>query len=226
MVDFSDLVASAGRRPRTASQFVEQVLKAAILDGRLAPGTPLRQEALAEAFDVSRMPIREALRQMEAEALIEFAPHKGAVVAEISAQDQADTYVIRQALEPVALALSIPHLTRDDLDRAEDLIGDMDREPDHGRLGELNRRFHISLYAGAGHPKLLDLIEQQLIAHDRYLRFHLAIRGREEILQEDHRAMVEAAARGDIDRAVKVLGQHLERAATVSSGFFDGEAGA
>ena len=219
-VDFLSLVTSAGPRAKTASEHVERVLKAAILDGRLSPGTPLRQEALAAAFDLSRMPIREALRHLEAQALIEFAPHKGAVVAEISPQDQADTYLIRQALEPVALRLSIPHLTREDLDRAEDLIADMDREPEHGRLGELNRRFHLSLYARAGHPKLLTLIEQQLISHDRYLRFHLAIQGREELSQQDHREMVAAAATEDADRAVAALSRHLTRAASVSASFF------
>ncbi len=218
--DFASLVAGDGDRPRTASEFVQRALRAAILDGRIPPGTPLRQEALAAAFDVSRMPVREALRQLEAQALLEFTPHKGAVVAEISAQDQADTYLIRRALEPVAFAQSIPHLTREDLDRAEDLIADMDREPDHGRLGELNRRFHLSLYARAGSPKLLRLVERQLTEHDRYLRFHLAMMGRERMSQADHIAMVAAAEARDIDRATAVLQRHIDVAAEDSARFF------
>ncbi|MCR9072096.1 MAG: GntR family transcriptional regulator [Alphaproteobacteria bacterium] len=222
-VDFAALAAGSGERPRTASEFVQRVLRAAILDGRIPPGTPLRQEALAEAFDMSRMPVREALRQLEAQALLEFTPHKGAVVAEISIQDQADTYLIRRALEPVAFARSIPHLTREDLDRAEDLVDDMDREPDHGRLGELNRRFHMSLYARAGSPKLLRLIERQLVEHDRYLRFHLARLGRDRMSQEDHRAMIAAAADGDISAATCVLHRHIDVAATESDRSFQYE---
>jgi DNA-binding GntR family transcriptional regulator len=218
--DFASLIAGDGDRPRTASEFVQRALRAAILDGRIPPGTPLRQEALAAAFDVSRMPVREALRQLEAQALLEFTPHKGAVVSEISAQDQADTYLIRRALEPVAFAQSIPHLTREDLDRAEDLIADMDREPDHGRLGELNRRFHLSLYARAGSPKLLRLVERQLTEHDRYLRFHLAMMGRERMSQADHIAMVAAAEARDIDRATAVLQRHIDVAAEDSARFF------
>lgn len=218
--DFASLISGDADRPRTASEFVQRALRAAILDGRIPPGTALRQEALAAAFDVSRMPVREALRQLEAQALIEFTPHKGAVVAEISARDQADTYLIRRALEPVAFARSIPNLTREDLDRAEDLIADMDREADHGRLGELNRRFHLSLYARADSPKLLHLVERQLAAHDRYLRFHLAILGREHMSQDDHRAMVEAAARLDVDAGVAVLQRHIDVADTDSARFF------
>ena len=218
--DFAALAVGQAGRPRTASEFVQRALRSAILEGRIPPGTPLRQEALAAAFDVSRMPVREALRQLEAQALLEFTPHKGAVVAELSAQDQADTYLIRRALEPVAFAQSIPHLTRADLDRAEDLIADMDREPDHGRLGELNRRFHLSLYAKAGSPKLLRLVERQLTEHDRYLRFHLAMMGRDRMSQDDHLAMLAAAAAQDIEAATAVLQRHIDVAAEDSARFF------
>ncbi|MEQ8587454.1 MAG: GntR family transcriptional regulator [Thalassobaculaceae bacterium] len=218
--DFVALAARMGERPRTASEFVYRALRRAILDGGIPPGTPLRQEALAAAFDVSRMPVREALRQLEAEALLEFTPHKGAVVAEISARDQADTYLIRRALEPVAFAQSIPNLTREDLDRAEDLVADMDREPEHGRLGELNRRFHMSLYARAGSPKLLRLVERQLVEHDRYLRFHLAKLGRDRMSQEDHRAMVRAAAERDVPKGVEMLQRHIDTASRESADFF------
>lgn len=218
--DFVALAAQTGERPRTASEFVLRALRSAILDGRIPPGTALRQEALAAAFDVSRMPVREALRQLEAEALLEFTPHKGAVVAEISARDQADTYLIRRALEPVAFARSIPNLTRDDLDRAEDLVADMDREPEHGRLGELNRRFHMSLYVRAGSPKLLRLVERQLVEHDRYLRFHLARLGRDRMSQDDHRAMIRAAAERDVPKGVEMLQRHIDTASRKSADFF------
>lgn len=217
--DFTALAAAQGDRPRTASEFVQRALREAILDGRIPPGTPLRQEALAAAFDVSRMPVREALRQLEAQALIEFTPHKGAVVAEISAQDQAETYLIRRALEPVAFARSIPNLTREDLDRAEDLIAEMDRDPDHGRLGELNRRFHLSLYVRADSPKLLRLVERMLVEHDRYLRFHLAMLGRDRMSQDDHIAMVRAASDRDTETGIAVLQRHIDVAAEDSSRF-------
>lgn len=218
-IDFSKLAAGVGDRPRTASAFVESALRAAIVEGRVPGGTVLRQEALAEAFGVSRMPVREALRQLEAQALIEFSPHKGAVVANISAQDAIDAFVIRRALEPVALSLSIPNLTPSDIGRATDLILEMDEEPEHGRLGELNRRFHMSLYVRAGHPKLVLMVEQQLVVFDRYLRFFLAATSRDHLGQNEHRTMLAAAEAGDVDAAVATLTHHLDTAARGTEAF-------
>src|ERR1700743_202942 len=134
----ADLIAAAGGRHRTATAFVDATLRAAILSGQLTGGPPLRQEDLAAAFGVSRMPVREALRQLEAQALLDFVPHKGAVVTEISAADAATTSTICMALEPAALTLSIPHLTEVEFGRAADLLHDMDVEEDPGRMGELN----------------------------------------------------------------------------------------
>jgi DNA-binding GntR family transcriptional regulator len=211
---------AAGPRHRTATEYVEAALKAAILSGRLAGGTPLRQEELAEVFGVSRMPVREALRQLEAQALLDFVPHKGAVVTEISAEDAADSFAIRRALEPAALRLSIPELDEHDFARARGLIADMDREGDAGRMGEFNRRFHMSLYARAGRPKLLALVEQQLAAADRYVRFFLAAKGREQMSQETHRGMLEAAAARDVERALAILDEHLCVAADKIATYF------
>ncbi|WP_207481662.1 GntR family transcriptional regulator [Arenibaculum pallidiluteum] len=218
--ELAAVVAAAGGRHRTATEFVEAALKAAILEGRLPGGTALRQEELAEAFGVSRMPVREALRQLEAQALIDFVPHKGAVVTEISAEDAADNYAIRRALEPAALALSIPALGPEDFGRARDLIAEMDTDPDPGSLGELNRRFHMALYSRAGRAKLLALTEQQLAAADRYLRFHLAAKGREHLSQDEHRALLAAAEARDVAAAVAVLHAHLDRAAATIAEFF------
>lgn len=220
LASLKGLVDGVAPRFRTASEYVEATLRAAILSGRLAGGIPLRQEELAEIFGVSRMPVREALRQLEAQALVDFVPHRGAVVTEISADDAADNYAIRLALEPMALRLSIPHLTEDDFVLAGDLIAEMDEEADPGRMGELNRRFHLSLYARAGRTKLLLLVEQQLAAADRYLRFHLAAKGREHMSQQDHRAMLDAARQRDIPAAIQSLEGHLRTAADTIAAFF------
>jgi DNA-binding GntR family transcriptional regulator len=220
LTDLSSLIAETAPRHRTATAFVEATLRAAILTGRLPGGTPLRQEDLAAAFGVSRMPVREALRQLEAQALLDFVPHKGAVVTEISAADAADTYAIRMALEPAALTLSIPNLTEVEFTRATELLQDMDVEADPARMGELNRRFHMTLYEAAPHPKLLALTEAQLASFDRYLRFHLAAKGREHLSQDEHRAMLAAARARDCPRATEILRTHLTTAAATIAVFF------
>jgi DNA-binding GntR family transcriptional regulator len=221
LTELTALIAATGGRHRTATAFVEATLRTAILSGRLAGGTPLRQEDLAAAFGVSRMPVREALRQLEAQALLDFVPHKGAVVTEISAADAADTYAIRMALEPAALTLSIPNLTEVQFARAADLLRDMDAEADPGRMGELNRRFHMTLYEAAPHPKLLALTESQLSSFDRYLRFHLAAKGREHPSQDEHRALLAAARDRDRPRAAEILCAHLTTAAATIAAFFE-----
>ncbi|CAO3418500.1 GntR family transcriptional regulator [Azospirillum argentinense] len=222
----SRLVARARPRHRTTAEFVEATLREAILSGVIAPGTPLRQEDLAETFGVSRMPVREALRQLEARALAEFHPHRGAVVAEISAADGADIGAIRMALEPMALRLSLPGLTAADLDQAEELIAEMDGEADPGRMGELNRRFHMTLYARAGRPRLLALTEQHLLAADRYLRFQFAALGYRPRSQDEHRALLAACRAGDADTACRLVTEHVGQAAEQLTAFLEGrEAG-
>lgn len=220
MGTLAKLIDARQPRFRTATEYVESTLKEAILTGALPGGTPLRQEDLAAEFGLSRMPIREALRQLEAQALVDFYPHRGAVVTEISAAEGADNYAIRGALEPAALRLSVPHLTRDDLQRARDSVEEMDAQQEQARLGELNRRFHMTLYGRAGRPRLLTLVDQQLAAADRFLRFHLAAMGRNHLSQEEHRGMIDACAAHDADEACAILTQHIETAARNLQEFF------
>jgi DNA-binding GntR family transcriptional regulator len=214
-----------GQGWQTAAGFTEAVLKAAILDGRLPAGTRLGQEELARRLGVSRMPVREALARLEAQALVETVPHRGAVVAAISAADAADLYAIRLALEPAAFGLSIPQMGADDWHRAATLITAMDDEQDAGRMGQLNRQFHVALYARAGHPRLLSLVLQHLAAFDRYLRFHLALQGPRGMRQDEHRAMLAAGRNGEAAEAVALLRHHITVAARDTAAFFEERAG-
>ncbi|GAA0578511.1 GntR family transcriptional regulator [Caenispirillum bisanense] len=209
--DLSAFVDRHRPRFRTATEFIEAALRDAILSGAVAGGTPLRQEDLAAAFGVSRMPVREALRQLEARALVEFHPHRGAVVAEISATDAADISAIRAALEPAALRASVPQLTAADLDLAADLLAEMEAETDPGRMGELNRRFHMTLYARCGLPRLLALVEQHLAAGDRYLRFQFDALAYRAPSQREHVALLDACRAGDTEAACRVLADHVEQ---------------
>ncbi|WEK49191.1 MAG: GntR family transcriptional regulator [Candidatus Kaistia colombiensis] len=214
----SEMIQSAGPRYRTATEYVEATLREAILSGAIAPGTPLRQEELAASFKVSRMPIREALRQLEAQALVDFEPHRGAVVVQITLLDAMDNYAIRAALEPQALRLSIPNLTDEDFEIAEDLLAEIDQEQDPGRMGELNRRFHMTLYAQAGLPRLIALTEQHLATADRYLRFHLAAVG--DMGQDEHRAILAASRVRDEASAIEALAHHHNRASEAMKAYF------
>ncbi|MDO7900029.1 GntR family transcriptional regulator [Pseudomonas citrulli] len=196
-----------------ARSIIEESLREAILDGRLPSGTALRQQELADLFGVSRMPVREALRQLEAQSLLNVVQHKGAVVAPLITNNAVETYALRSVLEAFALRLSIPLLDADDLAQAARYIELLEAQTDHAEIGKLNRLFHMSLYHKAPNAKLLDLIEHELNEEERFLRFHLSSMGLGKLTQDDHRALLEAATARDIDTAVSLLEQHLEKAA-------------
>ncbi|WP_053148963.1 GntR family transcriptional regulator [Pseudomonas sp. P97.38] len=195
-----------------ARSIIEESLREAILDGRLPSGTALRQQELADLFGVSRMPVREALRQLEAQSLLNVVQHKGAVVAPLITNNAVETYALRSVLESFALRLSIPLLDADDLAHAAQYIEQLEAQTDHAQIGKLNRLFHMSLYHKAPNAKLLDLIERELNEEERFLRFHLSSMGLGKLTQDDHRALLEAATTRDIDKAVALLEHHLEKA--------------
>ena len=195
-----------------ARSIIEESLREAILDGRLPCGTALRQQELADLFGVSRMPVREALRQLEAQSLLNVVQHKGAVVAPLITNNAVETYALRSVLESFALRLSIPLLDDNDLALAAQYIEQLETQTEHAEIGKLNRLFHMSLYHKAPNSKLLDLIERELNEEERFLRFHLSSMGLGKLSQDDHRALLDAARAKDIDKAVVLLERHLEKA--------------
>ena len=194
-----------------ARSVIEERLRGAILDGRLTPGMAVRQQALATLFGVSRMPVREALRQLEAQGLLNVVPHKGAVVAPLIGEDAVETYELRQMLETEALRQSIPQLDASDIALARDYIRQLENETRHAEIGRLNRLFHMTLYSKAQNKKLLRLIDNELCQEERFPRFHLSSMGLGKLTQDDHIALVDAAQAGQVDEAVQLLTQHLDK---------------
>ena len=204
-----------------ARSVIEETLRAAILDGRIPCGTALRQQDLADLFGVSRMPVREALRQLEAHALLNVVAHKGAVVAPLVQGDAVETYALRILLESEALRLSIPLLTAEDFEQAARYIDELETEHDYTEIGRLNRLFHMSMYCKAPNRRLLKLVEDGLNEEERFLRFNLEAMGLGKLSQEDHRALLRAVEGRDIERSVKLLEQHLNRGVEVITRYLD-----
>jgi len=197
------------QRPLTVAEQVANVLREAIADGSLAAGTALRQDELAERFGFSRMPIRDALRQLDAEGLVQIHPTKGAHVAGMDASEIREIFLLRELLESEALRLSLPGIGERKLDEAADVLRRIDSEPDVGRWGALNRVFHLALYSACGNARLLSLIEAHHNAADRYVRIllsNLNYRGRS---QAEHHELLAACRKRDAEAAVAVLKQHL-----------------
>lgn len=194
-----------------ARSVIEETLRTAILDGRLPAGTPLRQQELATLFGVSRMPVREALRQLEAQSLLRVEMHKGAVVAPLISEDAVEAYALRIILESEALRLSIPLLDADDLAQARHYIEMMEAQTDYTEMGMLNRQFHMSLYAKANNKRLITLVEQGLNEEERFLRFNLSNMGLGKLAQDDHWELLRLAEARQVEPIVAALIVHLNR---------------
>lgn len=194
-----------------ARSMIEEKLRAAIYDGRLPCGMAIRQQELATLFGVSRMPVREALRQLEAQGLLQVTQHKGAVVAPLINHDSAETYALRMLLECEALRLSVPLLEESDFDLAQGCIERLEQTSDYVEISQLNRAFHRALYAHAGNSRLLRLVDEGLIEEERFLRFNLEAMGLRKVAQDDHRQLLQAARQRDVPLAIKLLREHLQR---------------
>lgn len=205
-----DLALDEVRRYRTTQDMVTGELRKGILNGVLAGGEPLRQEDIAERFGVSRIPVREALRRLEGEGMVSFYPHRGAVVSELSYAEAREIAEIRAALEPAAIRRAVPALTEEDLDRAREVLEVIDREEDlASRWGDLNWRFHSTLYAPAQRPRLLSLIEAQHVAFDRYIRVHLALTDYVKP-QREHYELLELCRKRDAEAAAALVVRHVQ----------------
>jgi DNA-binding GntR family transcriptional regulator len=210
MDDLGELAAGTLHRPKTVADRIADTLREGIARGALAAGTPLRQDDLAARFGFSRMPIRDALRQLEAEGLVTIHPTRGAAVARMDAVEIAEVYAIRSVLEAEALRLSVRHLVEADLAEAEAVLDQIDAEPDVRRWGQLNRAFHLRLYGACGNSRLLALIEAQQNLADRYVRILLSSLDYRLISQTEHRAILAACRSRDTDAAVALLRRHLD----------------
>jgi DNA-binding GntR family transcriptional regulator len=190
---------------------IEERLRNAILDGRLPAGMALRQQALATLFGVSRMPVREALRQLEAQGLLQVVQHKGAVVAPLVSDEAAESYSLRILLESEALRLSIPHLQAQDLDEARGCLERLAEETDYQEIGRLIYQFHMTLYRRAPNQRMLRLIEHGLKEEERFLRFHLVAMGLGDVSRSDNYELLAACEERDTTLAVELLTIHLHR---------------
>ena len=207
----NSIVVSGPIPAHLARSEIEETLRNAILDGRLPCGTAIRQEALAKLFGVSRMPVREALRQLEAQGLLQVVQYKGAEVAPLIEDNSLETYELRQLLEAQALRLSVPLLSKEDFEEAEGYIEALEIEKDFGKIGTLNRQFHQALYCKAPNKKLLALIEAGLIEEERFLRFNLEQMNLGKLCQDDHRALLRYARARDVEACIAELELHLQR---------------
>ncbi len=198
-------------RPTTVD-LVLTAIRQRILSGELAPGEVLRQEALAEELGVSRVPIREAITRLTGEGLLTSVPHKGAYVAELSIAEVQETFDIRLRLEPWIFAEAIAHITDAEINKAERIVKEMDKVAE-GQWGQLNWRFHETLYLPARREITLQMLRVLHDRSDRYFRFQVVQVPIRQQSHEEHMGLVEACRQRDSKLGAKLLEQHVKTAA-------------
>ena len=195
---------------------VADKLRDQIIRGEIAEGTQLRQDAIATQYQVSRIPVREALRQLDAEGLIAIVPNRGAVVPALSPDDIEELFAIRALLEPEILKRSIPHLTREDFAEAEAIlrkyVSELRREDHVSGWGRLNWHFHSTLYARASQPRFMAIIRNVNNSGERYTRLQLYLTHGIKRANEEHHQILELCRQRDIAAACKLLREHIEYA--------------
>jgi DNA-binding GntR family transcriptional regulator len=211
--------AKLGEGHGTATAAVAAAIRQRILDGRYATGTKLPQDALAAEFGISRIPVREALVQLEAEGLVTLAPQRGASVSALSRARMTETLEMRALLEPHLLQRSAPRLTAADMAALEATLAEYDAAIAGRRVdlwGALNTRFHLLLHARADRPRAQAMVATLLQESDRYTRLQLAASAEGQArAQAEHRELLRLCAAGQAARAAQLLRGHVLHVAKV-----------
>ncbi len=204
-----DRATTAVYEKKTVKEKVFEYLREAILKGKLPSGQQIRQDDIALQLGVSRVPVREALMQLEAIGLVKFSPYKGAVVSTLSPEDAREIFEIRSLLEAEALVLAFPNLSHEALDRAWQLVEEAGEEEDPLKWSEKNWNFHSFLYQFSERPRLIALIRS---LHDNVAPYRaLYLRSLDSHCESTaaHRRIVQSLRAGRIEDAARLLKEHL-----------------
>ena len=199
---------------RTLSAAIVEQLRRDILDGTYAAGDQLRQDALAASFEVSRIPVREALFQLEAEGLVLIEPHKGAIVSSFSLEEIDDVFDLRVLLEPRMLAQSAPLLTPQDFAEVSALDAEFAgaiAAQDVARWGQLNASYHLALYRHARQPRTLAIVTSLLQTSDRFTRLQMNRAPALSRAESEHRKLLRLCREGKVPQACDYLVAHIEK---------------
>jgi DNA-binding GntR family transcriptional regulator len=192
---------------------VADKLREEIIRGHIPEGAQLRQDAIALQYRVSRIPVREALRQLDAEGLVTIVPNRGAVVPVLSPTDIEELFTIRALLEPEILKHSIPRLTEADFSEADAVLSKYEeelRQEEHvSTWGRLNWQFHSILYSRAERPYSTSIIRNVNNSGERYTRLQLYLTHGIARANEEHHKILELCRLRDVAAACKLLRQHI-----------------
>lgn len=196
-----------------ASQRIADGLRRAILDGDFAPGQRIQQKTLAEQFGASRLPVREALRILQSDGLVTLVANSGAWVSHLDQRECAESYEIRERIEPMLLRESMKDLTAADIDRLGELSEQLDDDLEVEAFLRLDREFHLLSYSRAHTVLLSSIIERLWNTTQHYRRTYALLVGSsgKRVICSEHFLLVNAIERGDEEEAQRILRSHIRR---------------
>ncbi len=219
--DTPDLIV---KRQTMASALVD-ALRERILRLDIPEGGQLRQDSLAAEFGVSRIPVREALQQLEGEGLVSQTAHKGYTVTVLSLDDIREVFDLRALLEVDMLRRAIPRITPKDIETARSVMAAFDdmlaRESEEANWGRLNSRLHSALYAPGDRPRTMQILQNLHRNADRYLRVQFRLTRSNERAHAEHGRLVDLCEKGDVDEATRLLDAHIADARDDLIGFLE-----
>ncbi len=178
---------------RNLSEQLVDLVRERILTGDVAPDRPIRQDALAAEFGVSKIPLREALARLEQEGLLASQANRGFTVRPLNAREAEEVYALRLKLEPEMIALAARNATMADQQAASDILDRLETMTDSrgAGVGGFNRAFHMALLRPANQPVTGTILERLHVLSERYVRKHLEPLGRDERANQEHRDLLD-----------------------------------
>ncbi len=195
----------------TKAEAVYDELRRRILSGVLGPGAPINQDALAPELGVSVTPVREALRRLEAEGLVQFEAHKTGIVTPLSRSEVAEVYDIRQQLDPYAAGLATVRVSDADLRELERLSRAKASSDPVAQVG-INRAFHRAIYASSGNAMLTGILDRLWERTDRYRVMLVTTEVDVVTVAHEHVEIVEAMRARQPRRVAKLIRAHVATA--------------
>jgi len=197
-------------RPGKSSKNIYDRLRIEIMQNQLPANQSLKQDKIAKQFGVSKIPVREALRLLEADGLIEFKPRRGAFVVELDENEILENLDIRIALECRAIELAIPNMTERDITQAHEILTDYKDANDKEKWSDLNGLFHQCLYSPCRRPKLLQMIQSTRDRTSLFMRLKITQMSGLARPHAEHIAILKACKANKANLGAKLVRQHID----------------
>jgi len=191
----------------TSGQAATRIIREKILAGDLDPGTKLNQHRLAAELGMSRIPVRDALRSLAGEGLVDLRAHSTAVVASMSIQDLQELYELRTAIEPSLGRLAVPGLAEHHFAEMDRALFRMEQTTDTVTWLALNNLFHETMYSAAGRTRSLRMVRHIRRQTDRYIAVYLVVN--HALADAEHRMILDASRHGYATRVEALLTAHI-----------------